>query len=407
MTRVPTDYPQVSSIRPHKARPLASCLLAGVAVVALSGCAALNDPYVDMGTEVDYRPSHENAVTFARSKAKELTDRRDQLERYEVSTGALALGSGIAGLAFAAFGAHSDAILGAGLVGGSAYGAGAFMPSQKRKTIYTNGAKAIECAIKATSIGLEDRVEPEESKQDDADAQASESTARSAATARGSQGSARSLDAYLNRLRELTGEDKTARARIETAPLSPLAAAPRIETTARSSRAVVRQAVIFDKQSARADLSLSEARSALVELTASVNALMLDRGTRLMGALSDVLAAVSDQLDATRVDPDAALKAMREGSFAVVEKSKKTNEQLQNATADAQEASVEGNLALAEAQSENSALDGADSAAAAMEAKAEEARIISTTAANVLEIVQDQTNCLRELSGDDDDSSEN
>lgn len=395
MTRVPTDYPQVSSIRPHKARPLASCLLAGVAVVALSGCAALNDPYVDMGTEVDYRPSHENAVTFARKKAKELTDRRDQLERYEVSTGALALGSGIAGLAFAAFGAHSDAILGAGLVGGSAYGAGAFMPSQKRKTIYTNGAKAIECAIKATSIGLEDRVEPEES------------TARTAATARGSQGSARSLDAYLNRLRELTGEDKTARARIETAPLSPLAAAPRIETTARSSRAVVRQAVIFDKQSARADLSLSEARSALVDLTASVNALMLDRGTRLMGALSDVLAAVSDQLDATRVDPDAALKAMREGSFAVVEKSKKTNEQLQTATADAQEASVEANLALAEAQSENSALDGADSAAAAMEAKAEEARILSTTAANVLEIVQDQTNCLRELSGDDDDSSEN
>lgn len=395
MTHVLTDDRRIAgtnTARRRPARPLITRLLAGVALVALSGCAALQDPYVSMGTDVPYRATHEEAVSFARKKEQELTDRRDQLERYEVSTGALALGSGIAGLAFAAFGAHTDAILGAGLVGGGAYGAGAYIPSQKRKSIYTKGAKAIECAIKATSIGLEDRGE---NRPGDGGYGVPKSLREDAQR----EGDGRSLDSYLAELNALTGGEGAAARKSETLMTQP---SPLMKSAARSPGPLVRRAAVYDAQATLLDQSLVKARAAGRELAATVNALTVDRGNRLITATSDVLAAVSDQLDATRVDPDAALKAMRDGSLALVDQSKKANKKVQDAVASTEEAAVEANQALADAQIEGASPEGVADASGATEMKAELAAEIASTAAGLQKIVDDQAGCLRELTGEQD-----
>ncbi|WP_028466974.1 hypothetical protein [Nisaea denitrificans] len=373
--------------------PLASRLTVGVAAVAISGCSAIYDPYVKTGEDEPVSPSYAEAVEYAKKKRAEFTKRRDELDRYETSTGALIFGSGLAGLAFAAFGAHTDAILGAGLAGGTAYGAQAFLPTEKRKSIYGNGAKAVTCAIKATSIGL-------------GEAPASDDTLASRNL---SNTSGISLNTYLNELSNLS--DSTLGSRRAAVTVMP-SAAPLMRAAPADQPSLVMRSALFEAQTRLLDRSLNKTRSRVRELVATTNALMVNRGKRLMEATDDVITAIAEQLDKARVDPEAALKAMRDNSLSLVKDAKANSEKIGQAIAETQKTVEDTNDALTDTGTEavrlgitSSALTSAiDAASTLTEEKLQEANEMATASAGLQKIIDDQTSCLKTLidSGQDD-----
>lgn len=390
MTQVMMDYRQVSTIRPNKVRPLTSRLLAGVVVVALGGCSAITNPYVgiessDIGAGGD--PVYAVAVQLARDKQDKLRTKRKELGEYELTTGALILGSGIAGLAFAAFGSHTDALLGAGLVGGGAYGASAYIPTAKRKTIYTNGVKAIDCAISATSLTFEGQ-----------------------SFARGGS----------NTLTDLRANLTTERAGA-VAPLS-----TSLGDQAKFAPVQMRRISRFETRAEQLDTSLSTMRAAALDLTATASALKKGRGVRLVQALGEILGAVSDQIDQARLDPDAALKAMREKSLALVDDANQAAKKIETAALTAENAVGESRDALDEAKLELGSVHGIEGKSEAdrkqaitaateerkialtdakdrIDAAAQEARQLALDAATIQKAIEDRTSCLGDLAGGDDD----
>jgi methyl-accepting chemotaxis protein len=369
--------------------PLASRLTVGVAAVAISGCSAIYDPYVKMGEDEPVSPSYAEAVEYAKKKRAEFTKRRDELDRYETSTGALIFGSGLAGLAFAAFGAHTDAILGAGLAGGTAYGAQAFLPTEKRKSIYGNGAKAITCAIKATSIGL-----------GEAPADDNALAPRSLSSTGGI-----SLNTYLTTLTDLSGSSLGSGLVAPRSSTMMPSAAPVMRAAPADQPSLVMRSALFEAQTRLLDRSLSNTRSRVRELVATTNALMVNRGKRLMEATDDVITAIAEQIDKARVDPEAALKAMRDNSLSLVKDAKAESEKISQAVAQTKETVEDTNDALTDTGTEAARLGIASSAltsavrdaARLTDEKLTEANEIANASTGLQKIIDDQTSCLKTL----------
>ena len=145
---------QLELFRRGFGRTAARPMMAALASVALCSCAVISDPYIAPSpTDPPIDPSFDAATDYAFSKANEMNEKLKELESYDFATGSIIFASGIAGIGFGAYGAHADALIGAGLAGSTAYGARSYLPIQDRKIIYETGSSAITCAITALSLG--------------------------------------------------------------------------------------------------------------------------------------------------------------------------------------------------------------------------------------------------------------
>jgi hypothetical protein len=143
-----------------KAHRVSARVVATVLILALAGCAG--SPIVrwelPQKAEVpDYSLAY--GMTYANRAREAYRDaiRRDAEAAQSLSSGLITLGAAIAGLA--AFKAHRDAVVGTGLVGGTALALGNWNLSKQRMLIYQAGVSGINCAIEAVLplyIGDED-----------------------------------------------------------------------------------------------------------------------------------------------------------------------------------------------------------------------------------------------------------
>ena len=132
----------------QRARAELRLTAATLLVVGLSSC-AVTDPYVMPDSSSVSMEDFAKAEEYASGKADKLDDKLRGLHTYELATGSVLFVSTLVGMGMAAYGANPDALIGAGLAGGTAYGATDLLPIQDRKAIYEQGASTIRCAISA------------------------------------------------------------------------------------------------------------------------------------------------------------------------------------------------------------------------------------------------------------------
>ena len=261
----------------------AKSIAAALAGLVLSSCTVIKDPYVDpTPVSVSDELSFEDATKYAENKTRELNTKLKTLNTYEFVTGVLIVASGIVGAGMGAYGAHADAIIGAGLGAGAAYGARELVPIQDRKIIYGKGASAIRCAITEWALAdldgaIADTVEATEDVENSATAV---------------------QDAYLQ--------------------LYHLQVAQRPSQQAESDPTGIADAYLLHLHANQASIQAQRARQRAENivkraksLTDDAKSLKRHRATRLVSATDGILHVVNEQLTATRLDPDGAIKALR------------------------------------------------------------------------------------------------
>ena len=123
-------------------------------VMLLSGC-ALTDPYARWTapelTEVAQQT--DISLPYAIAYAQNARDAyRDKLSDHAIFTNSVApalITLGAVVLALAAYGANTDAILGVGLAGGTAYSLANWYSNDTQELVYLAGMKAMSCAVGA------------------------------------------------------------------------------------------------------------------------------------------------------------------------------------------------------------------------------------------------------------------
>ena len=399
---------------PVTTRRVSHFVMAAVFSVFLCSCSAVLDPYITpTGTEPSGTApdgsSFSVAVSYARGTVKMMEDRLGQLEHYDVGTGLLMSASGVVGLGFAAFGAHSDALVGAGLAGGTAFGARSFLPIQDRKMIYAKGASAITCAISALSFSLPHNV-TNALPNTLSEARAPVSVALLSMQKLIPEGSgAAQSDSFQTAMSafSLIGSNRIA-GNIEAAP-----------SLSMGARLAVKQIGALQRSELRA---VTLAQKFTAEATSTIEA----RGERLIAATEAIRQAVNVQLIEARADPDAAMAALQTKSEEHTKSLRESYEKLQAAVQgtrnEAEATSNVGEAVNAEAQHLNLSLtrlnttlpgrDGDNTnvavairnagtaaehlATAVKESKQKTDEIISY-AAQILEIVDLESTCLSTL----------
>ena len=91
--------------------------------VALCACSGLTDPYLSVPSPVPSSPTFAEAKVIARTANDALMEKLEDLESFDLATGTLLVGSGLAGVAAGLYDAGLNVIYGAGLAGGSAQAA--------------------------------------------------------------------------------------------------------------------------------------------------------------------------------------------------------------------------------------------------------------------------------------------
>ncbi len=376
--------------------------VSGLMAGALCSCTALTDPYVVMGTDVPATPGFEEAARFARDKAAEFDSRAADLARLDLGTGSLIFGSAIAGLGFAAFGAHSDAIIGAGLAGGAGAGARSFAPISTRIDAYKMGSSALHCAVTTIALGLSS-----DAKGRTGDP-SSGTVFRVGPAVDGDDGDP--LRGYLQQLSR--SRNATGRSRLSGDPgatgLKARADAMQADA-ARSGRV----GLVADLADVKAELRLLDRATRRVDAAArdleSATAAALDtRGQRLMGATGAIIAAVTDQISAARLDPDAAVKALRSGSAAMAKEIREAAAELKAAAAEAEAQTEKTDDALSDAKAEGMGAGAAgvegevDALAGEVAGQAAEVSRVALIAETIRELVSLSTRCLGVEDGGDD-----
>ena len=349
------------------ARMTARSVAGALVALALCSCAAISDPYVTPSepTTSTESPTFSEATKYALDKAELMHTKLRELDSYDFGTSSVILASGVAGIGLAAYGAHPDVLIAAGLGGSTAYGARSYLPIQDRKLIYAKGASAITCAVAALSLGnLAGAIQETES-----------------AANRAESGAGALMEAYsqINQFRT-TQSDPTAQTQ---------------------------------NAKDQADSLITEAKS-----------IKDRRGAMLISATDAILHSVTDQLIMARLDPEGAMNALqsRAQSFTSalrdtyqkleasaesakeetedVEKS--ANEQRSIATAQAQLLNQQPTLQATEAASADVAqmLNTATKASEAAEKAKENKRTLDevvSSAARILEIVNLRSTCAAQL----------
>jgi hypothetical protein len=128
-----------------------SCAL----MVSHLGACALIEPRVEFersvpqaGEDEEFAAARKRAFDLRGQLASKIADH----ERFEFWTGVGLFSLGIAGLAVGIYDGSKDLLLGIGLGGATVAGARLFIPSQERRTIYSDGELAVTCALTALSI---------------------------------------------------------------------------------------------------------------------------------------------------------------------------------------------------------------------------------------------------------------
>lgn len=322
-------------------------LIAGTTILSLSACSAITHPYVIQGDDLTINPTLTEALEYAKDKRKKLQDRLIDLDQYETTTGAVAFGSAISALAFGIFRSHTDAVLGAGLVGGSAYGARSFVPTAARKTIYAKGAEAVSCAIRVTALGgdfgdsggqAERDGTPETSRL-----MAAESGGSAETSALMQDQAGKAFLGAIQRLKSINLRPSIAQTKFgnssapESGSLGPVrpdrsvgsdtpkavgdqgassgfrsmrTLAPMVFPT--TDPLLIGRAATLDSRILDVKESIRSAESAKKALESAALTLTVGRAHRLVGATDAILAATILQLSGTSTDPEAAVKALND-----------------------------------------------------------------------------------------------
>ncbi|MEO9959514.1 MAG: hypothetical protein ABJF07_04400, partial [Nisaea sp.] len=142
--------------------------LAVAGSLTLGACSGLTNPsipHVGIGTDgsgpFPTNPTFSDAKKMAQFTIKELNKRADDLDQFDLATGSLLVGAGIAGLALGIYDAHSDAVYGAALGAGTAYAGRSFLPFRDRKAVYRKGSTAIACVMSTVSLGVQEMTSEE------------------------------------------------------------------------------------------------------------------------------------------------------------------------------------------------------------------------------------------------------
>jgi hypothetical protein len=258
-------------------------------LLLLNTACAIVDPYMsakDLSAESGYQQVRKDALNIA-DKMEENTS---QLEYLDLATGLTILAAGIAGTSFAAFDFHRDSIVIAGIVGGSAAGLRAFVPTQARKEIYLRGSAAIQCAVTATEFGEADKVD---------DQTPNPGVAMAAAPRTESN-----LSSRLNNLSELTKEW------LRGDEPRMMAAAPAISRAA-ADPLTAPAATLIRMQELRLRAAVGTMSEKIDETKDAFSELERNRAAVLETAVRAAVIAVNAQLVEKRLDPDKALSAAK------------------------------------------------------------------------------------------------
>ncbi|WP_162915125.1 hypothetical protein [Desertibaculum subflavum] len=325
-----------------------TCAATLIGALTLSGCGhAIIEPYIAQpgpkATQIDYeraRSDYAEARKVAREASDKFQGKLQDLEYYDVATGTLLVGSGLAGLAFGIFGAGRDAVTGAALVGGTAVAGRAFLPVQTRKEIYQNGVSAITCAIANIDLSAPDDAPP-------ANARAAAGPGPHAVP--GPLAVRSEPRGPLGRIaRELAGPAASPTPRGVAAAPGPVAdlraRARQVRAAARATEGTRIVARRLEKVADRA----AELRKSAVDLGNTIDAQIDSRATRLVTATIEIVNAVNAQLVAARITPEdalsTALSKIKETQQVIIENAlevRKQSKRLLEQAEDVDEAAAE------------------------------------------------------------------
>jgi hypothetical protein len=382
----------------------------------LCSCTAITNPYVTLGENAPVTPSFYEAVKFAQKKAKEFDDRADDLAQFDLITGGSIFASAIAGLGFAAFGAHTDTILGAGLAAGTSSGARSFIPYSQRVEAYKMGSGALHCAVTAIGLGVSIPSEPPSAgdPQKKAPSKPSKkhdvSNPSKTASAEDPQKKAprskeQSHDLLRQYLDELTQADSPqalsvrSGGRSNTVELMPMA-----EVMTRNAVRAGDSRLIADTADVKAEIrqfnrATLKVQAAVDNLKAVTTAAADNRGQRLMGATKVVIIAVADQITAARLNPDAAVDQLKIQSTAMAKQIREAAIALEKAAAELKEKQEDTTETIddtvAEAAKGNMANVSSDASTlkASVEQTGNEVAELSAVAKKILSLVDLSTAC--------------
>ncbi|RVU35761.1 hypothetical protein EOI86_10850 [Hwanghaeella grinnelliae] len=262
--------------------------------LSLGGCSALMNKQIDdsLGDLGNTKITFQEALAYADTKKKELSERVDELEQFDFFTGTAMVVAGIAGLAFGLYDSHVDAIYGAGLVGGSAAAGRAFVPVSARKEAYLSGKAAITCAAVSFSV-LEDSSAP-------------------AGVAPGAV-----VDDGTETLGKIAEDLKAYNVTVPNVSVMPAFGLNEFGASAGAGNQLYSKALSNVRDAEKDTLKSVNALSSQIE--AAINT----RATKLVSAVSVIIVAVNEQLSKARVDPSAAADALNQhmsGAFAEIRK---------------------------------------------------------------------------------------
>lgn len=388
------------SARIKKAKVGTALLLAA----ALTACSGITDPYVTFGVDknskpltVPQNPSFPEAKTIARHAVDNFQKRATSLEEFDVATGALMVGAGLAGVAIGLFDAGTDALYAAGLAGGAAGAGRAFLPLNVRKQAYLSGSSAINCAIVSIGMGEPDFLPSQPS---------SVAALRSGIGGNQPKGP---LTAIADELLRVAFQNPAATASYGIAGAPPgtpntvvdlLASSSALSGAANSELNPTIKAImgLSAVQMTSAASTMTEGRDSAFQLATKIYSAAHTRGERLMNTTELIVNAVNKKIEAAGITPDASLEAAKKAIGAFKEDLKVAAEALkgtaEDGVSDAKASKV--NLMAVAALGNKSGISDARTRESIEVAAKEEAaaKVLKSQAENVLEILKVSDSCL-------------
>lgn len=292
-----------------------------LSTLALCACSAITDPYISMGTEIPATPSFEEAVTFARKQGVLLDNKLAEVEQYDVATGSFLFGTGLAALGFGAYGAHPDKLIGATIASGTAAGTRTFLPIQDRKLAYASGSAAIDCAI--TAFSLNAGAAPAE----DGGSTSQNSRSSTAKVKEGSGQASEPIGPLWGVLKKLKA---TGLAASRPGNFSVAMRALEARSPVPMARSLVAATAIASSSKKKLANSIRQAERARSRLISSTESAISAQAPGLIAATAAIVHTVNAQIIAARIDPEGALKTLREHAKALTRETLTDAKELRN-----------------------------------------------------------------------------
>lgn len=125
--------------------------------VLMTGCAVVN-PYVSSPPIPEKPVDYDKVLKLALATKAEIIEDRKSLQQFKFWSGAVLIGTGVAGAALGTMGGTQDAILGTAIGAGGVVAGRTYVPVEDRQRIYNQGIHAIDCAMNATDTDVKSMV---------------------------------------------------------------------------------------------------------------------------------------------------------------------------------------------------------------------------------------------------------